>query len=50
VHLDELLAARGMTSPAGFGGEVDPRVQGDAEADGGVFASCDVGEAVHEVG
>ncbi len=39
-----------LPGPAGLGGEVDLRVQGDPQADGQVLLAGDVGEAVHQFG
>lgn len=39
-----------LPRPARLGREVDLRVQGDADADGGVLAAGDVGEPLDEVG
>ena len=40
----------GLPGPARLGGQVERRVQGGAEPDGGVLLPGDVGEATHQVG
>ena len=40
---------RDLARPARLGGEVDLRVQGDADADGEVLLAGDVGEALDEL-